>query len=74
MSIECKGWDEDDSKSGINNRITQEADNKSKYERDLKQIGSQKSNDKCNLECQFLTTETRIKPAGTHRGTGSPSW
>jgi len=24
------------------------------------------------MECQFPTTETRIKPAGVHRGAGKP--
>jgi hypothetical protein len=26
------------------------------------------------MECQFPTTETRIKPVSAHRGVGSPSW
>jgi hypothetical protein len=37
-----------------------------------KKLGIKINFNKGNMECQFPTTETRIKPAGAHRGAGKP--
>ena len=78
MSIGYKGKGEDDSKLRQMikpyKRLIASNFNQSDTKETSRILGNPIIFIKDNMECQFPTTVTRIKPAGAHRGAGSPSW